>query len=230
MSIVIGGLQKSTLLDFPDKISTIVFMQGCNFRCGYCHNPELCQRIAEPVLTVPAFLEFLSTRQGKLDGVVISGGEPTIQEDLPNFIKKIKKLGFAVKLDTNGSNPDMLEQIIKDNLADYVAMDIKAPLEKYETITNTKVNKKKILNSISLLINSEIDYEFRTTIVRSQLMPKDFIKIGDLIQGGKRYYLQKFKASKTIDKNFMQAKTYSDEELLVLAEELRLKINEVLIR
>lgn len=205
--MLIGGFQKSSLLDFPEKISAIVFTAGCNFLCGYCHNPELINSIA-PVRD--DIFEFLKSRKGKLDGVVITGGEPCLQRDLPEFIKEIKAMGFDVKLDTNGSYPEMLEEVLPD--LDYIAMDIKAPLEKYSEITNTFVDTKKIANSIEIIKHSKIDYEFRTTVVKSQLTYDDFEQIGKLIQGAPRYYLQKFAASKILDSNLQNETTYSNEE------------------
>lgn len=204
--MIIGGLQKTSLLDFPEKIAAIVFTVGCNFRCGYCHNPELINGEAK----IEEVFEFLKTRQGKLDGVVITGGEPCLQKDLPEFIKQVKELGFAVKLDTNGSFPEMLEKVLPD--LDYVAMDIKAPLEKYSQIVNVDVDTSKSLKSIEILKNGGVDYEFRTTVVKSQLSFEDFEKIGQLIQGAPRYYLQKFVASKILDKSLENEKTYSTEE------------------
>lgn len=204
--MIIGGLQKTSLLDFPEKIAAIVFTMGCNFRCGYCHNPELINGEAK----IEEVFEFLKTRQGKLDGVVITGGEPCLQKDLPEFIKQVKELGFAVKLDTNGSFPEMLEKVLPD--LDYVAMDIKAPLEKYSQIVNVDVDTSKIMKSIEILKNGGVDYEFRTTVVKSQLSFEDFEKIGQLIQGAPRYYLQRFEASKILDKSLENEKTYSTEE------------------
>lgn len=204
--MIIGGLQKTSLLDFPEKIAAIVFTMGCNFRCGYCHNPELINGEAK----IEEVFEFLKTRQGKLDGVVITGGEPCLQKDLPEFIKQVKELGFAVKLDTNGSFPEMFEKVLPD--LDYVAMDIKAPLEKYSQIVNVDVDTSKILKSIEVLKNGGVDYEFRTTVVKSQLSFEDFEKIGQLIQGAPRYYLQRFEASKILDKSLENEKTYSTEE------------------
>ena len=204
--MIIGGLQKTSLLDFPEKIAAIVFTMGCNFRCGYCHNPELINGEAK----IEEVFEFLKTRQGKLDGIVITGGEPCLQKDLPEFIKQVKELGFAVKLDTNGSFPEMLEKVLPD--LDYVAMDIKAPLEKYSQIVNVDVDTSKILKSIEVLKNGGVDYEFRTTVVKSQLSLEDFEKIGQLIQGAPRYYLQRFEASKILDKSLENEKTYSTEE------------------
>ena len=213
--MIIGGLQKTSLLDFPEKIAAIVFTMGCNFRCGYCHNPELINGEAK----IEEVFEFLKTRQGKLDGVVITGGEPCLQKDLPEFIKQVKELGFAVKLDTNGSFPEMLEKVLPD--LDYVAMDIKAPLGKYSQIVNVDVDTSTILKSIEVLKNGGVDYEFRTTVVKSQLSFEDFEKIGQLIQGAPRYYLQRFEASKILDKSLENEKTYSTEEFECIIDILK---------
>ena len=222
--MLIGGLQKTSLLDFPDKISAIVFTAGCNFRCGYCHNPELINSIA-PVQDV---FEFLNSRVGKLDGVVISGGEPCLQKDLPEFIKKIKELGFAIKLDTNGSFPDVLEKVLPD--LDYVAMDIKSPLEKYSQITCRHIDVDKISKSIDMIMKSGIDYEFRTTVVASQLSEDDFEKIGILLKGAKKYYLQKFVPSKVLDEKFYVEKTYPPDRFQKIIERLSIHISHVEMR
>lgn len=212
MSFKLAGLQKTTFIDYPEKIACIVFTQGCNFRCGYCHNPELFEK-KEPVLSVPAFFEFLNKRKGKLDGVVITGGEPTLHgKDLIEFIKEVKSLGFLVKLDTNGTHPDVLQELLNENLLDYIAMDIKAPLAKYKTITQTDIDTKIIKKSIDMIMNSGVDYEFRTTIVKSQLSVEDLRQIGELIQGAKRYYMQKFLATKILDETLMSEESYTDEE------------------
>ena len=214
MQFVIGGIQKTSLLDFPNKISAIVFTKGCNFNCGYCHNPNLVKpKTQEDIYSTDVFLEFLKKRQGKLDGVVISGGEATLQKDLIPFIKEVKELGFAVKLDTNGYLPDVLENVINQKLVDYIAMDIKAPLDKYSLITRVNTDTSKIEKSINLVMESGIDYEFRTTVLKSQLDYNDFEKIGKLIQGAKKYYLQKFEAKTDIlDMDLASEKTYSDAE------------------
>jgi len=206
----IGGLQKFSLIDYPDRICAIIFTQGCNFRCGYCHNPELV--LPEkflPSLDQSKILTFLQTRQGKLDAIVITGGEPTLHQDLPAFIKKIKKLGFLVKLDTNGTNPKMLEQLLDKKLLNYIAMDIKAPLEKYQKVVCRLVNVNQIKKSIRLIIKSQIDYEFRTTVVAGQLTKADLIKIGEVIQGAKNYVLQRFVPTKANNPDFLQRKSYS---------------------
>lgn len=236
-------------------ISAIIFTQGCNFKCPYCHNPELLlprplretKRTAEtleacePVgagtserVGVRGVLDFLKTRIGKLDGVVITGGEPTLHKDLPEFINKIKDLGFAVKLDTNGTNPQMLDKLIQEKLIDYVAMDIKAPIgqysDKYSEVTCSKVNPDDILKSIEILKNSDIDFEFRTTVVKSQLTQEDFESIGELIKGAKKYYLQKFVPSKTLNKTFMNQTTYTDEEFIPIIKALKKNIANVELR
>ncbi len=210
MRFIIGGIQKTSLLDFPDKISAIVFTQGCNFNCGYCHNPDLLN-LKKDIYSTDVFFEFLEKRKGKLDGVVITGGEATLQHDLIPFINEVKSRGFLVKLDTNGYKPDVLEQTLK--LVDYVAMDIKAPLEKYSEITNTPIETKKIEESIKLLQNSNVPYEFRTTVIKSQLSYDDFKKIGELIKGTQHYFLQKFEAKTAINDETLKSEvSYSNEE------------------
>ena len=231
ISFVIGGLQKVSLLDYPGKIAAIVFTQGCNFKCGYCHNPELNKLDGQrPAYTVPAFFEFLKMRQGKLDGVVITGGETCIQKDLKKFIAKIKEQGFLVKLDTNGSKPDILKELIKDNLLDYIAMDIKGPLNKYCHITKSDIASEAIKQSVEIIMKSGVDYEFRTTAIKGQLNTKDFKQIGDLICGAKRYYLQKFVPSKTLDEKFLNEKTFTDDEFKDIVKSLKEKIKLVCVR
>lgn len=225
----IGGIQKTSLLDYPEKISAIVFTPGCNLRCGYCHNPELIFN-PKPSFSEEAFFEFLHKRTGKIDAVVITGGEPCLQTDLMDFVKKIKELGYLVKLDTNGTFPNKVKDLLDNNLLDYIAMDIKAPLEKYNQITNVKVDTEKIAESILLLKNSKIGYEFRTTVVKSQLNIKDFEKIAEILEGAERYYLQKFISSKILDKSLENQASYTDEEFLPIVEILRQKIKFVEIR
>ncbi len=233
MYFKIGGIQKSSLLDYPEKISAIVFTQGCNYRCGYCHNPELVGANIEkemPIQNVSAFFEFLKTRINKLDGVVITGGEPTLQPDLKEFIKQIKTLGFLVKLDTNGTNPEVLKELIDENLLDYIAMDIKAPIDKYSNIVNVKINTDNIKKSIELIMNSNVDYEFRTTVIQNQLSFNDFEKIGQMIKGAKKYYLQKFISSKILDENLANEKTYSQKDFEKIITILKKYINFVEVR
>jgi len=211
--MLIGGLQKFSLIDYPDKICAIVFTQGCNFRCGYCHNPEIVdpKKFSAPI-SEEDFFSFLEGRKGKLDAVSITGGEPTLQKDLIEFIGKIKKLGYLVKLDSNGSNSEMLREIIDSKMANYVAMDIKAPSERYSEVANADVNADNIKESIDLIMNSGLDYEFRTTVVKNQLCEKDFIQMGEMIKDAKLYILQKFVASKANDSAFLKRTTYNDKE------------------
>lgn len=227
---VIGGIQKTTLVDFPGKVAAIVFTQGCNFRCGYCHNPELLDFKIEPLCSEKEFFEFLKTRHGKLDGVVITGGEPTLQSGLYDFIKKIKALGFLVKLDTNGTNPEILKCLLSEKLIDYVAMDIKAPIDKYSDIIGVDIKKENILKSIGIIINSDIDYEFRTTVIKSQLSYNDFDKIGVMIKGARLYYLQKFIPSKIYNQNLASEVSYSNTEFDKICENLNKYINVVVYR
>ena len=211
--MLIGGFQKFSLIDYPQKLAAIVFTQGCNFRCPYCHNPELLTKTSDSLIKESLVFDFLRTRIGKLDAVVISGGEPCLQDDLVDFIQKIKNIGFLVKLDTNGSFPEKFKEIINLKLVDYIAMDVKSPIEKYKEVTNSEINPDNILQSIDIIKTSGVDYEFRTTIVKSQLNEQDIYQIGQMISGAKRYYLQKFIPSKTLDKDFETAETYSDNEL-----------------
>jgi len=207
----LGGLQRTSLIDYPSKICAIVFTVGCNFRCPYCHNPELVDETVEEI-SEEAFFTFLKSRIGLLDAVTITGGEPTMHDDLVDFISKIKELGFLVKLDSNGTNPVILKQLVEEKLVDYVAMDIKAPLEKYERTVARAVDVVKIKESIDFLLENKVDYEFRTTVVKTLLPPEDFPEIGKLISGAKNYYLQPFVASKLLNPSFRKKALYSNEE------------------
>ena len=229
LNFVAGGLVKSSLIDYPEKISAIVFTQGCNFRCSYCHNPELL-KFGSTDFSTEEILAFLGKRIGKLDAVVITGGEPTLQKDLKGFIQEVKSMGFLVKLDTNGTAPALLKELIDEGLLDYVAMDIKAPLDKYSFITQVKGLEEKIKQSIEILLSGVVDYEFRTTVVKSILSVEDFENIAELISGAKRYYLQKFVVSKILDKSLEGETSYTDEEFKPIMEMLKTKIGEVGLR
>lgn len=219
--MIIGGLQKFSLIDYPGKTCAIIFTRGCNFRCRYCHNPELVipEKYA-PEIPLSQIYDFLESRRGKLDAVSITGGEPTQHSNLIEVMKIIKNLGFLVKLDSNGSRPEVFEKIIDEKLADYLAMDIKAPLEDYSKIMGWPMPVEKLKKSIELIMNSGIDYEFRTTIVKSLTSKDDLRKIVKTIQGAKKYFLQKFIPTKLNDPSFMEEALYSDEELKKLALEL----------
>jgi len=213
----IGGLQKLTLIDYPGRIACTVFLIGCNFRCPWCYSGELVlpEKIEkQPQISEKEFFKFLRERKGLLDVVVICSEEPTINKDLPQFIRKIKKLNYLVKLDTNGSNPKMLKDLISKKLIDYVAMDVKAPKEKYLQITGGKANFKNIEKSIEIIKNSGIDYEFRTTVVPGLHLKEDILQIARQISSAKRFFLQSFRPEKTIDPQFEKIKPYPREYLL----------------
>ena len=207
----IQGLQKMTLLDYPGRVACTVFLGGCDFRCPFCHNFELVLGPAPEALSEDEFFAFLDKRHGLLDGVAITGGEPCLRPDLPDFIAKIREAGFAVKLDTNGSHPRMLEHLLANGLVDYVAMDIKNSPEKYaQTIGLAAIDLAPIDESIGLLLHSAIEYEFRTTVVRQFHDADDFEKIGSWIAGAKRYFLQAFTDRDTVPDRTLDAPDPAD--------------------
>ena len=231
----IGGMQKVCGIDFPGKLATVIFTQGCNFRCQFCHNGMLVVPLQyQDTLDENYVFDFLKSRQGKIEGVVISGGEPTLQPDLAEFFYKIRELGFATKLDTNGTNPQMLEKLYNDNLLDYVAMDIKHELDKYPSIVLTSVNLNNIKSSIGIIRESGIDYEFRTTVVPMYHSPENIRNIACELAGSKRYILQEFNDKHSLNKNL----TNNDSIFLPQNREIledvlafcRSKIDEVTIR
>lgn len=221
--MLIAGLQKLTLIDYPGKLACTVFLAGCDFRCPWCYSPELVllEKIKEqPKISEKEFFKFLKKRKGLLEGVTICGGEPCLNKELPKFIKKIKKLGYLVKIDTNGSFPEMLRYLIAQKLIDYVAMDIKAPKEKYEEATGGRASVKHIERSIALLKEDKIDYELRTTLVPAILDKKDVLKIARWLTGAKRYCLQNFRPEKTLDPKFEKIKPYPQEYLLEIQKSI----------
>jgi pyruvate formate lyase activating enzyme len=218
--MIIGGLQKFSLADFPGKISAIVFSQGCNFLCSYCHNPELVDpaQYATPILQEEV-LEFLATRRGRLQGVVVTGGEPTQQEDLPDFLAAIKDLGLAIKLDTNGSNPALLGEVLARGLADYLAMDIKAPLGSYSRVAGVQVGTEDIEKSVRLVMGSGVAHEFRTTYLESLLSTDDMRGIAELVRGCRLFVLQSFRSARTLDPD-MNGQPMPDRKRLREIQEL----------
>jgi len=215
----IAAIQKTSLIDYPGEISAVIFTQGCNFRCPYCHNPELVDSsLFTSTISVYEIIEFLKTRIGLLDGVVITGGEPTVHNNLPELMLKIKELGYMIKLDTNGTNPTMLRRVIDQDLVDYIAMDYKAPLNKYSEVVRANVNLHDILESMEIVKNSGIKYEFRTTVVEQLLSPIDVEIIKAEIGSGEKYCIQKFNPGKTLDKNFMECSTFSPQIMNNLIE------------
>ena len=190
MNIV--GLQKLTLLDYPGHVACTVFLQGCNFKCPFCYNSSLIKSDSDNFISLDEFFTFINSRKKVLDGVAITGGEPLLNLEIKEFIKQIKELNLLVKLDTNGSNPSLLKELLDANLVDYVAMDIKNSYDKYPTTCGVNVNLEDIKESISILMNSSIDYEFRTTVVKEYHDIEDFKLIGEMIKGAKNYFLQSF--------------------------------------
>ena len=229
----IGGLQKLTLVDYPGKVAATVFLIGCNFKCGFCQNPELVdpEKIEEqPLIKEEKFFRFLDSKQGLIEGICITGGEPTIQSDLIDFIKKIKSKGFLIKLDTNGSKPEILSKLVNENLLDFVAMDIKTSWSKYDKVTRVKVDLKKIKKSVELIKNSGLDYEFRTTIVPGMVDEKDIEQIGQWLKGAKNFALQQFQNKKVLDKKFEKIKPYPDETLKEFQKILEKYIGKIELR
>ena len=225
----IHGLQKMTLLDFPGHVACTVFLGGCDFRCPYCHNYELADGTADPVMDDTELLSFLSKRTGLLDGVAITGGEPCLHKDLPELLRKIREMGFSVKLDINGYHPQLLESILKEGLADYVAMDIKNSPAKYAITAGVdQIRMDTFKESIALIMNEARDYEFRTTVVREFHEESDFDEIGRLISGARRYFLQSFTDRDTVPYGNLSAP--AKEDLEKYAEIVRKYVPHVTIR
>jgi len=227
----IGGWHKVSLIDYPGEICATVFLQGCNFRCPYCHNPELVDpdRFGDS-LSVDDFLGYLASRRGKLDAVTVSGGEPTLQPDLPAFIEKIRSLGFKIKLDTNGSRPAVLDGLIRDRIVDYIAMDIKGPLSRYRQITGSDVAPEVIERSIDLIKTSGVAYEFRTTAVKSLLAPAEMDAIGKSLEKADRYVLNRFVAAPMLDHAYCREESYSERDFQAVAPVLKKYVSQVLFR
>jgi len=207
----IGGFQKTSLLDYPDRISAIVWASGCNFRCPFCYNTALALGKGN-VFPEEEILSFLSKRKGLVEGVVVTGGEPLMQDDLPLFLAKIKSLGFLVKVDTNGSYPEKLEGLIENHLVDYIAMDVKAPKEKYQQLAGVPVDVSRINASIDLIRQKAPQYEFRTTFVPTLLVKEDIVEIARWLKSADRFYLQQFKRmTPVLSKNLDQVVPYPRE-------------------
>lgn len=224
----IAGLNKTTLLDYPGRVAATIFTEGCNFRCPFCHNADLVLRPSvQNVYSEEEVLSFLKKRKKVLTGICITGGEPTLQEELPDFIRKVRKIGYQVKLDTNGSRPDVLRKLLQEGLLDYVAVDIKNCKEKYALTTGcVELSLKEIEETVSLLAAAEIPYEFRTTVVRELHTPGDILKIGEWIAGCPRYFLQQYEENENEIKNLQPSEklvyhSYTGKELEEIAETLR---------
>jgi len=226
--VKLGGWQKCSLIDFPGKVCAVLFTKGCSFRCPFCHNPGLVlpKQLAQEHLDEKIVFEFLQKRKGLLDGVVVSGGEPTIHADLPEFLTTIKTMGFAIKLDTNGDHPEMIERLIRKNLVDYWAMDRKASLPRYAQITGIPIDTRKIEQSSSLIIQSGLPYEFRTTLVRELHPPEEVEHIARELHGVNRFILQQFRPLITLDPKLQTASPYNDEEMTSLCERAKPYVQE----
>jgi pyruvate formate lyase activating enzyme len=213
--MIIGGLQKTSLIDFPGKVSCVCFVSGCNFRCPYCHNPDLVNNPGKAVLDENGFLAFIRERLGFLDGVVVSGGEPTSQKDLPAFLSRIKREGYAVKLDTNGSHPRMIQELVANRLVDYIAMDVKTDPSLYPLYMQREIDPDNIRSSIRLVMASDIPYEFRTTCVRPIVNAETVEAIGRLIHGCFLYVLQQFSRTRVLLPDFFGNRQagYDQEEM-----------------
>jgi len=217
--MLIGGLQKTTLIDYPNKLAATIFTLGCNFRCSFCHNAELVFRSAEPISEEDIF-DFLKQRKNFLQAICVTGGEPTIHDDLDQLIKKIKQFGFLVKLDTNGTAPKVIEKLIKNKLIDYIAMDIKAPWSKYKQITGVDRDIEKIKKSVDLLMQNKVDYEFRSTIVKELHPREDIIQMAEQIKGAKKYYLQQFRSAEKLVNPQCRYSSYTNKELNGIINEI----------
>jgi len=227
----VKGWVKSTLLDYPGRIAASFFCGGCNFRCPNCHNADLVLR-ADRCPDIPAseIWAFLDKRQGLLDGVVISGGEPTLQPGLLSFAARLREMGYLVKLDTNGYRPSVLASMIDADLVDYVAIDVKAPLHKYATAAGVAVDTARIQRSIDLVRGGEVEYEFRTTVVPGILCEEDVEQIAQLIAGARSYYLQQFTPRNTLRPEMMDRDPYPPARLHAMADLARPWVTHVDIR
>ena len=225
----ICGLNKTTLLDYPGCVAATVFAGGCNFRCPFCHNGDLVLHSAKmKEYSEEEVLNFLNKRKNVLEGVCVTGGEPTLYSDLPEFIAKIKAMGYKVKLDTNGSNPKMLKRLVEGKLVDYVAMDIKAPVSEYNKVCGVQVDTESVQQSVAYLKQGEIPYEFRTTVVKELHTKQDILEIGKWILGAENYYLQSYRET---DENICKGfSAMEKEELFELEMELKKSIKNVEVR
>lgn len=220
-----SGLQKTSLIDFPNKIASVLFTPGCNLRCPFCHNWRLVLEPQGPFLTEDQVLQILDSRKRHVKAVAITGGEPTTQNDLPKFLAKLKEMGFDVKLDTNGFFPDMLEECLP--YVDYVALDVKTSLEKYSLLGAQSTGN--YVRTIEMLKEGKVDYEFRTTVVPGFVDAENVSKIGDLVEGAKCLVLQQFIPNDTLDKTFHDVKPYSPEDIASFADVMKKYVENVML-
>ena len=227
--MIIGGHLKTSFIDYPDKVSTVFFTRGCNFRCPFCHNAELVLNTEGD--TEASYIEqFLHKKKKYLDGIVISGGEPTLHKDLPEFIHWLRTWELPIKLDTNGTNPRMLKRLLGEGLLDYVAMDVKAPLRKYAEVAGAMVSVQDVEKSRRLLMDASIGYEFRTTVAKELISLSDIEEIADELDGARRYALQRFKDNEEVLAGQGRFTSYTMEELAPLKDTLEKRFETFLLR
>jgi pyruvate formate lyase activating enzyme len=220
MAVPIRGVEKLSTIDYPGKTCSIAFLAECNFRCPFCQNPDLIERPGElEPIEEEEFLNFVKSRRKWLDAVCVTGGEPCLHEDLPEFLGRIKEAGFLVKLDTNGTNPGMLDEIIRKGFVDYIAMDIKASQERYGEVARAEVDMEKVRKSVKMIMESGLDYEFRTTVVPGMHDKDEVRKIGEWIKGARAYYVQGFRPENSLDRSFRKKGKFSDADLEAMASE-----------
>jgi len=217
----IGGFQKTSLLDYPKNVSAIVWTAGCNFRCPFCYNKDLVDGNVK-LISEEEIFSFLEKRKGLIDGLVISGGEPLMQKDIIDFTTRVKKLGYLIKIDTNGTFPEKLQELIDKKLVDYISMDVKAPKKKYGRLAGAKTDISKIEKSIDIIRNNAPDYEFKTTFAPNLLDKKDIVEIAKWLEGSKRFYLQQFKGdTPLISSELNNIVPYPKEDLVKTLEEIK---------
>jgi len=223
MHVPIKGWQKNSLINYSPYTVSVIFLGGCNFRCGYCHNPDLVLNFNKiPDIDVNEIISYLEGKKQWIDGVCITGGEPTLYKDLPLFISELKKIGMKVKIDTNGTNPLMIKELIDAKLVDYIAMDIKTALEEYEKVAVVSVDKEKIKESVNLIKDSGIDYEFRCTVIPGLVGKKEIFLIAKWLKGSKKFVIQNFRSDRgLVDERFKDVKPYPKEDLNEFAKEIK---------
>ena len=210
----IAGLQKVSMVDYPGDICATIFTQGCNFRCGFCHNRDLMTTEKDFGFSQEEVFEYLNSRKTMIEGVCITGGEPTFWPDLPDFARQVKKTGLKLKLDTNGSNPQMIHDLLQEDLLDYIAMDVKTSLAKYHLFKVPENTQEVLVQSIQKIISSKIPYEFRTTCVPGVVAEEDIYSIAETIKGAKKHCLQQFRPHENVlDEKFLRLKPYNKNEL-----------------
>lgn len=228
--MVFGGVQKTSLIDYPGNICDTVFLTGCNFRCPYCHNRELVLGVVAFDSSWPEILAGLGARAHLLDGVCFSGGEPTLHKELPDWCAQVKELGLSVKVDTNGSNPELLEHLISKGLVDYVAMDVKAPKEKYPKVVRMPLDLSKIQRSIDLLRANDVSYEFRTTVPRSLLGEAELLAMGRWLDGAACWVLQRYRPEHRLDESFHSEENDASSWLREMQNKLSSFVESVTVR